>query len=104
VRDIWVGISVQEITPYLAELLDIGDRRGLVVMAIDLSSPADRAGVRVGDIVRAVGGEAVSQPAEAQRIIFGSRVGDRLELDIERDGERRRVEITVELAPAEGDR
>jgi serine protease Do len=104
VRDIWIGISVQEITPYLAELLDISDRRGLVVMAIDLSSPADRAGVRVGDIVRAVGGKAVSQPAEAQRIIFGARVGDRLDLEIERDGERRQVEIVVELAPAENDR
>jgi serine protease Do len=101
VRDIWIGISVQEITPYLAELLEIEDRRGLVVMSIDLGSPAARGGIEAGDVIRGINGQRTVRARDAQRIIFGSRVGDTLTLDVDTDGERREVEVEVELAPAE---
>lgn len=99
VRNIWIGISVQEISPFLAERLGIEDREGLVVSAIDRGSPAYRAGIRVGDVIRAVNGTRVTRTRDAQRIIFGTAVGDTVRLKVERDGRARDVVVRVEAAP-----
>jgi serine protease Do len=99
VRDIWIGISVQEISPFLAEQLAIQDRKGLVVSAIDRGSPAFRAGVRVGDVIRAVNGARVTSTREAQRLIFGTPVGGTVRLDVEREGRRSEIPVEVEAAP-----
>jgi len=99
VRDIWIGISVQEISPFLAEQLAIQDRQGLVVSAIDRGSPAYRAGVRVGDVIRAINGARVTSTREAQRLIFGTPVGGTVRLDVEREGRRTEVPVEVEAAP-----
>ncbi len=100
VRDIWIGISVQEISPFLAEQLAIADRRGLVVSAIDRGSPAYRAGVRVGDVIRQVNGAAVVTTREAQRLIFGTPVGGTVRLAIDRNGKVEDVAVEVEAAPS----
>jgi serine protease Do len=99
VRDIWIGISVQEISPFLAERLAIADRQGLVVSAIDRGSPAYRAGIRVGDVIRTVNGTKVTQTRDAQRTIFGTKVGDTIRLKVEREGKAREVAVRVEEAP-----
>jgi serine protease Do len=99
VRDIWIGISVQEISPFLAEQLAIQDRRGLVISAIDRGSPAYRAGIRVGDVIRAVNGTPVLRTRDAQRLIFGTPVGGTVRLDVEREGKRKEVRVEVEAAP-----
>jgi serine protease Do len=101
VRDIWIGISVQEISPFLAEQLAIKDRRGLVVSAIDRGSPAYRAGIRVGDVIRAVNGTPVLRTRDAQRLIFGTPVGGTVKLRVEQDGKARDIAVEVEAAPAE---
>jgi len=101
VREIWIGISVEELSPYLAELLEVEYRPGLVITTIDRGSPADRAGLLVGDLIVALNGEAVTRTYDAQRQIFGAADGDRLRIEFERQGERQRVEVRVELAPDE---
>ncbi len=101
VRDIWIGISVQEISPFLAEQLAIQDRRGLVVSAIDRGSPAYRAGIRVGDLIRAVNGTPVLRTRDAQRLIFGTPVGGTVKLKVEQEGKTKEIPVEVEAAPAE---
>jgi len=101
VRQVWIGIRVQEITQMVANYFHIRDRRGLLVWGIEEGSPSDRAGVRVGDIIRAVNGQPVSRASDAQRLIFGATIGDRITLTIEREGERRDVTIVLEEARSE---
>jgi serine protease Do len=100
VRQVWIGIRVQEISKMVADYFRIHDRRGLLVWGIDAGSPAARAGIQVGDIIRSVNGESVSRAAEAWRLIFGATIGDEIELDMEREGARRKVKIRLEEAPA----
>ncbi|MFH1142944.1 MAG: trypsin-like peptidase domain-containing protein [Candidatus Eisenbacteria bacterium] len=95
VRQVWIGIRVQEITQMVANYFRIRDRRGLLVWGIEEGSPAYQAGVRVGDIIRAVGGEPVSRASEAQRLIFGATIGDTIVLTIEREGQRQEVSIVL---------
>jgi len=101
VRQVWVGIRVQEISQMVANYFRIRDRRGLLVWAVDEGSPAERAGIQVGDIIRKVNGKPVSRAQEAQRQIFGASIGDTITLTIEREGKRWDVEVTLEEAPGE---
>jgi len=53
----------------------------------------------VGDILRTVNGKQVNTAEEAQRVLFGSGVGDRVTLDVERNGKRRSVQLTFGELP-----
>jgi serine protease Do len=99
VRGVWIGLSVQDITPFIASQLDIKDPVGVIVVRLEDGSPADRAGVRVGDIIRKVQGKAVSNSSDAQRGLYGARVGDVVTLFIERQGASRDVRIKLEEVP-----
>jgi serine protease Do len=98
VRAAYPGMTVQEVTPYLARRLGYTELGGLVVSRIDPSGPAAKAGVRAGDRIRRVNGQVVNSMDDAYRAIYGAGVGDRLDLEFERGG--RRMEATLVLAEA----
>ncbi|MFN0149814.1 MAG: S1C family serine protease [bacterium] len=103
VRKVWVGIRVQEITAPLAQYLDLADRKGVIVSYVEPESPASRAGIERGDVVRHVNGAEVQGIEEARRALFGAQVGDELTLSIIRNGSTREISFTlVEAASGTG--
>jgi serine protease Do len=98
VRDIWVGIAIQELTPGLAERLNLGDTHGVLASFVEPGSPSYRAGIREGDVIVAVNGDEVGNIREARRAIFGSRVGDIITLTVRRGTARLDFEVPVEEA------
>jgi len=99
IRTPWIGIKVRPISPYLAAYFQIRDRRGLLVWTLEKGSPADEQGIQVGDIIRRVNGEDVSAAEEAQRLIFGARIGDRINLTLEREGRLFDAEVELKEEP-----
>lgn len=99
VRSVWIGLVVDEITPYVARYRGIEDTRGLLVSGVESLSPADKAGVKRGDIIRLINGEGISNAREARRSLFGSQVGDTIVLNIEREGDTRDFELMLVEAP-----
>ncbi len=95
VRQVWIGIRVQEITRLVASYFGIRDTRGLLVWGIEEGSPAALAGIEVGDIIREVNGVPVDRASQAQRKIFGATIGDTITLALERDGERWEAELLL---------
>jgi serine protease Do len=93
VRNVWIGVGTWDITPYLAERLGTKDRNGLYVASVEKGSPADKAGAKVGDIIRKVNGTAISDVDQAYRALFGANVGDTITLTVEREGR----EVTLRL-------
>jgi hypothetical protein len=71
--------------------------KGVVARHVFRSSPADRAGLRDGDVMVRVGGQAVSRPAEVVAMLRGRRPGETLRVDLERQG--RPATVNVTLAP-----
>jgi serine protease Do len=100
VRQVWTGIQVRPISPYIAAYYNITNARGLLVWELEEGSPADRAGVQVGDIIRKVNGEAVWTREQASRLIFGASVGDVITLAIERGGAPEEIKIRLEEHPS----
>ena len=99
VRNVWIGVRTWEITPYVAERLGTTDRNGLYVSVIERGSPADKAGVKVGDIIRRVNGTPIRDVDEAYRALFGANVGDTISLTVERDGKSLTMKLLLEEAP-----
>ena len=79
VRVAWPGMSVRPVTEYLAQRLGFRDLGGLLVTRVEPSGPAERAGVRPGDRIRTVNGQEIRSMEDAERGIYGARVGDNRE-------------------------
>ncbi|MFN8179890.1 MAG: trypsin-like peptidase domain-containing protein [bacterium] len=86
VREVWVGVRVQEIPESLAESLDLESREGVIVASVDPGSPAEKAGVRRGDVIHSIGGERIRNFDDARRALYARLVGDRIDVVLERDG------------------
>jgi S1-C subfamily serine protease len=91
-------MQVQPVTPFIARRLGYRDLGGLVVSRVDRGGPAEKAGIKVTDRIRSVNGTEIRNVDDAQRSIYGARVGDRLTFGVER-GERR-MDLTVTLLEA----
>ena len=99
----YLGVAMQpaRLTNALAERLRLDDQRGVLVVMVEGDSPADRAGLLVGDLIVAAGGTSVAEPQDVAELLGGEQVGAALELSVVRGGERRSVTVTVgERAPA----
>ena len=100
VRQVWIGIRVQEITQMVANYFQIRDKQGLLVWGIEEGSPAAEAGIKVGDIIRSVNRERVTRATQAQRLIFGATIGDTITLTLERDGDTWDAELLLVENPS----
>ena len=101
IRQIWIGLKVQEVTPMIAHSLGLSSARGLIISEADPESPAYKAGLRRGDIIIGVNREEAANYDAARRAIFGARVGDVLEFDVLRDGRTETMRVKVEERPGE---
>ena len=102
VRNVWIGVGTWDITPYLAGRLGTKDANGLYIASVEKGSPADKAGAKVGDIIRKVNGVAISDVNEAYRALFGANVGDTITLTVERDSKLVTLRLTLEELQGDG--
>ena len=73
---------------------------GVEVQAVTSGGPAERAGLRAGDVVVSVGGQAVSEPDDVANAIDGDKPGDSVSVVVERGGQRKQLDITLGTRPA----
>jgi len=99
VRDVWVGMRVQDLNPALAQNLGLPSASGVLASFLEPESPAERAGIRAGDVVTEVNGAPVESVRQARRAIFGSRVGDIISVTILRGTETHEFDIELEEVP-----
>ncbi len=87
-RDFWIGLYVNNLTGYMARRLGYPNDYGVIVVSIEHKSPAQKAGIKLGDIITKISGRKVRNADEANAVILGSdlRVGDQLKIEIWRQG------------------
>ncbi|WP_440996875.1 trypsin-like peptidase domain-containing protein [Arhodomonas sp. SL1] len=83
----WIGVQVQPVTAPLADGLALPETGGVLISGVLRDGPADRAGIRPGDVILAVDGEPVDEPAALLRRISRHEPGSEVEIEgIGRDG------------------
>ena len=91
----WLGLSIEDVDPELADALKIPGRNGAKVAQIAPGSPSQTAGIKAGDIVLQVSGKAVTGSADLRNRIASRRPGDKVVLHILRDGKEQDLNVTL---------
>jgi serine protease Do len=97
----YLGATVQQITPDLAQSLGMTDEAGAIIDAVSPGGPAQKAGLRNGDVLVAINGQAVHSPHDITRIVAFSKPGARLTLNVRRGGGAETFEATAGVRPDE---
>ena len=95
----WLGVGVQPITAELAKSFGTSGE-GVLVNQVMPKSPAEAAGIKVGDALLSVDGKPIKDPRELQRLIADVDIGKNVELIILREKERRTVTVQIGELPA----
>ncbi len=96
----WVGIEVQELTPEIAESFNLPSTDGALIAGVLRNGPADRAGIRPGDILVAVGGKPVTDSASLLNLIAALPPGKVAQLRMLRDRTEMQLMVTIEKRPS----
>jgi serine protease DegQ len=91
----WIGVEVQEITPALAESFKLGAQRGALIAGVLRGGPADKAGVKPGDVLVEVQGKAVADPTAMLNLIAALPPGAPAKMKLKRQGQD--VEATINV-------
>jgi len=92
-----IGVSTMELTKQLADYFGITGGKGVLVTAVTEDGPAAKAGVRAGDVITAVDGEAIDSPGDVTRVINRKKEGD-VTLTVVRN----KTQQTIHVTPREG--
>ena len=99
----WLGVSVQPVTPELAKSFGLESERGALVAEVMKNSPAEKSGLKGGDVVLEFDGHAIKEMAELPRTVAATPVGKKVTVLLQRDGRQESVPVTVEqLKDGEG--
>jgi putative serine protease PepD len=88
------------VTPALARERELAVDSGALVLQVTEGTPADDAGIEVGDVIVEIGGEVIEGSGDVPTAIRSHRPGDSLTVVLNRDGERVEVEAVLTERPA----
>ena len=92
----WLGVSVQPVTAELAKSFGLEAERGALVAEVLKNSPAEKSGLKGGDIILEFDGHAIKEMGELPRTVATTPVGKKVTVLVQRDGRQESVPVTVE--------
>jgi len=95
----WLGVGIQPLGRDLRQALGLGDLEGALVADVQRDSPAEKAGLKRGDVVIALNGKAVVEPGALSREIAMMKPGTEVQLRINRDGKERDLSVHIGQLP-----
>ncbi len=97
----WIGVQIQPVTREIADSLGVKEARGALVSDLQAGSPAGAAGLKSGDVITGVNGDAIEGPRELARKIASFGPGKQIDVTYLRDGKEVRTKIQLGALPAE---
>ncbi len=97
----FIGATIQQITPDLADSMGMKTTNGALVAALTDGGPAERGGLKVGDVVLGVNGHAVSSASDLTRQVAFAHPDDVLQLRVLRGGQEQVIAVRAGLRPSE---
>lgn len=97
----WLGVTIQELSYDMAEYFNIKDREGAIVTEVMKNGPAEKGGVKSGDIIRTFNGEKVDSLRTMLKLAGEAKVGEKARLGILRDGKEMALDVVIGERPSE---
>lgn len=95
----YMGVTIQPVTEELAQSFGLKHTKGALINDVIKGSPADKAGIRQGDVITALNGTEVKDPSHLQRLVAEAGIGKSARISVFRDGKS--VELNLTLASAD---
>ena len=95
----WLGIQIQALDEDLSASLDMKGTDGALVSDVRPGGPADKAGLKPGDVITGVNGSAVHTSADVSEMVSSLAPGEKAKLDVVRDGRERTLDASVGKFP-----
>jgi serine protease Do len=97
----WLGVYIQRLTPDMAESLSVPGKKGALVADVTKDGPAEKAGIRSGDVIVKFNGKDVSDEHELPQIVAGIRPGTKVDVKVIREGKELSIPVTISEMEAE---
>jgi Do/DeqQ family serine protease len=100
----YLGVQMVTLTPEIKQKLSnrnipVAADRGVLIVGVAQNSPADKAGIKPGDVIQAIGNQPINKANELQQQIERSGIGNPLQLQLQRNGQSLNVAVRPEPLP-----
>ncbi len=99
----YIGVEQQNITEELASAFDLPQKDGVIIAGIVKDGPADKAGLKVGDILLKLDDKKITDTTQMLNQIAAYAPGDKKSVELLRDGKTETVMIEIGVRPKPGD-
>jgi serine protease Do/serine protease DegQ len=90
-----LGVTTEPVTPAIAQVLQLPSPNGALVRQVVTGSAAEKAGIRAGDVITGLNSKPIKTHTELRNQIGLMRVGDKVDIELLRDGKTQRVSATI---------
>ena len=90
-----LGVTIQDVNQELAKSFGLDKPSGAIVSSVEEGGPADKAGLKSGDIILKVGGKEVDQSNELPSVVARIQPGTKTDIEVWRDGKRTTIPVTI---------
>jgi serine protease Do len=97
----WLGVMIQDITPELARPFGLEEAKGVVLSDVTKGSPADKAGLRRGDVLIRFNGKEVENAHILSRLVAATPPDTKVKVDVIRDGKQKTMTVAIGTMPQE---
>jgi serine protease Do len=91
----WLGVSVQPVTPELARSFGLDKERGALVGDMVAQGPAEKAGIKRGDVIVSYDGKKVDESATLPSLVASTPVGKTVPVEVLRDGKMKTINVAI---------
>ena len=91
----YLGVGLNDVTPENAKFFNLTGNSGALIASVTPNSPASRAGIKQGDVITGVNGQAVETGSDLQVIVSEEAPGTSIKLDVQRNGQPQTLAVTV---------
>jgi serine protease Do len=91
----WLGVMIQKITPDLKDKLGLKDERGALVAGVTAGGPADKAGIKRGDVIVSFDGKKVKESNDLPYIVASTPVGKTAAVEVIRKGQEKSLQVKI---------
>ncbi len=98
----WLGVVIQEVNKDLAESFGLDKPAGALVAQVLEGGPAAKGGLQVGDVILSLNGQPIVMSADLPHLVGGLKPGSEVELDVVREGTRKKLQLTIGALPEDG--
>ena len=97
----WLGVQIQPVTEEIAESLGLKKKQGALVASVMPDSPASRGGIKPGDVIVQMNGEALDDFRDLPKLVANTKAGSEATLEVLRQGKTHRLEIEIGSMPSD---